>query len=413
MKADDFCKTLCVTYIQQKLERVTRKCERTARMSDNMLSFHVGEKVFYRHHAYQAEMPATICGIVNTPQHIDTVYRITLDLDVSKNEEEVYVYSLRKRTAEEAAVDNESAEGHVVTLNGHVTAPTSPYNMDPVVYERDSYDLLKAIERSYGPDFRIPNTEGLGVPSSPGEKYNFWFRIDGIGKVDFDFIQFDYGVKFVQADASNNFLPLQTIDPLVFDHSRLEDSACAQETNRCFFLHLGVGIGMHPLAFQIAYRKYATLKIANSEPDDICVMASQSVLDRDEFVDCMALASLWPKEFDEYQILIVNLDRDGLFNQQQGFTHMRAPIERLIDRSGGKDAWLGKDIVVTLQCGHFTFLKPTGENIIDHPVDTMLEYARKGGFQIASPMDFFFQMDEERISLVELLAEFLRTNSYK
>ena len=188
---------------------------------------------------------------------------------------------------------------------------------------------------------------------------------------------------------------------------RVETSACMQEINRCFFLHLGVGVGLHPLAFEIAYRKFAKMVIEKSEPDDVCVMASQSVLDRDEFVDCMALASMWPTEFDEYQILIVNLDQDGHFNVNQGFTHFRPPHTRMVDQHTG--GWLGKDIVLTLQGGHFTYLEPTGLDIVDHPVDTMLEWARRGNFQIATPMDFFAPSfaAEDRISLVQLLADLL------
>lgn len=236
--------------------------------------------------------------------------------------------------------------------------------MDPNVYEKDCLDILRAIEPYYGKEFGIHNGEGGGIPKNPGERFNFWYIIEG-NRVDFDFIQYDYGVKFIQADPQNNFLPLDTIDNDMFNHDRLENSACIQETNRCFFLHLGVGIGLHPIAFEIAYRKHARQLLASVEADDLNVLASQSVLDRDEFVDCMALASLWPREFDEFQILIVNLDREGSFNQHQGFTHIRAPLSQYIDRNGN---WKGKDIVLTLQAGHFTYLVPTGENIRNRPV---------------------------------------------
>ncbi len=94
-----------------------------------------------------------------------------------------------------------------------------------------------------------------------------------------------------------------------------------------------------------------------------------SVMDRDQFVDCMALASLWPREFDEFQILVVNLDREGSFNVHQGFTHIRAPQSRYVDKNG---YWKGKDIVLTLQCGHFTHLVPIGENIRDRPVSKLI-----------------------------------------
>ena len=106
-------------------------------------------------------------------------------------------------------------------------------------------------------------------------RFNFWFVIEN-NRVDFDFIQYDYGVKFIQADPQNNFLPLDSIDDNIFDHRRLEKSACIQETNRCFFLHLGVAIGLHPMAFEIAYRKHAELLLASIEEDDLNFLASQS-----------------------------------------------------------------------------------------------------------------------------------------
>lgn len=399
IKSDPGSNSLCVTYIQQKLERVTRVCENLA----DTPVFREGDKVLYKATGYDEEMPAVITGVVRIPHNIDTTYKITLDNSPIYEEMEVYVYCLRHRTPE----DDERLTGTYDVISGTPTIKVTPaFDMNPQIYEMDSLDILRAIEVYYGPNFEIHAGQGGGIPSNQGEKFNFWYNIEG-KRVDFDFIQYDYGVKFIQADSQNNFLPLEAIDTEKFDHNRLEKSACVQETNRCFFLHLGVGIGLHPIAFEIAYRKQATQLLNRIDDDDLNVLASQSVLDRDEFVDCMALASLWPREFDEFQILIVNLDRDGTFNAHQGFTHIRAPTSQFVDPRTGD--WKGRDIVLTLQSGHFTFLVPTGDNIRDRPVNTMLDYARKGNFTIATPMELFTPSFEEvdRVSLINLLREFL------
>jgi hypothetical protein len=82
---------------------------------------------------------------------------------------------------------------------------------------------------------------------------------------------------------------------------------------RCFFLHLGYAVGMHPFALMVAYRKIATR--FKTEPPASSTEAKDnftafngdplnSVLSRGEYVDCMALAAVWPTEFDQYQVLI-------------------------------------------------------------------------------------------------------------
>jgi hypothetical protein len=72
-------------------------------------------------------------------------------------------------------------------------------------------------------------------------------------------------------------------------------------------------------------------------------------------------------------------------------------------------AWLGKDIVLTLQFGHFNLCEPIGENIVDRPIDTILEKAVRGDFSISRPMDFFEPSfaESERVSLMQTLENLL------
>jgi len=101
---------------------------------------------------------------------------------------------------------------------------------------------------------------------------------------------------------------------------------------------------------------------------------------RDYYVDFLALAAVFPVELEDVQILIVNLNDNSAFNIQQGFTHLRKPNSKYVDPKTG--AWTGRDVILTLQNGHFTLLKPTGESILDHPIDTILASARERGDSI-------------------------------
>lgn len=191
---------------------------------------------------------------------------------------------------------------------------------------------------------------------------------------------------------------------------------------RCFFLHLGVAVGIHPFALMIAYRKLGAYLLANppaetTETKDNFIAFNEdplrSVHTRGEFVDCMALAAIWPKEFDDYQVLIVNLDHSGSFNPQQGFTHIRPPTAGLVDSEGN---WKGKDILLTLRSGHFTLITPTEDALMEHPIAALLASANR----LASPLPVaqpYFTLypelfplqfhDNYRVSIVDTLQTFL------
>jgi hypothetical protein len=71
----------------------------------------------------------------------------------------------------------------------------------------------------------------------------------------------------------------------------------ALETNRCFFVHLGVALNIHPFALQVAFRYFAIQKIQSSSKDDICREVLESVNEYAGFVDAYSLCFLWPIEF--------------------------------------------------------------------------------------------------------------------
>ena len=67
---------------------------------------------------------------------------------------------------------------------------------------------------------------------------------------------------------------------------------------------------MHPLALTVAFRQMARQMFSdsNNEPD----YALQSVVDYNVFLDVNILAQIWPRELDDYQILIINLNEEGI-----------------------------------------------------------------------------------------------------
>ena len=79
-------------------------------------------------------------------------------------------------------------------------------------------------------------------------------------KYTYDFVQEDYGVIF------KDFLNDRFIGSVGVD-SKGNSLVCCLESNRCFFLHLGVGIGIHPFALQSLFR-ISAMDIL-SKPDDI------------------------------------------------------------------------------------------------------------------------------------------------
>lgn len=64
-----------------------------------------------------------------------------------------------------------------------------------------------------------------------------------INNKSYIFIQDDFHVSFLP------FMPFLTLE--------LQMDKCAIETNRCFFLHLGVAVGVHPYLLQTAFRFFA------------------------------------------------------------------------------------------------------------------------------------------------------------
>ncbi len=186
----------------------------------------------------------------------------------------------------------------------------------------DVNGILTCIRRSY-PDFRIHDSRFFNHQRS--------LQIGSL-----DFVEFDYGIAF---------------GPFLhgFD-DRLLNSSAALETFRCFFLHLGVGTGIHPFALQEMFRHHCHTIIDDipEESRAIYEESIQSVLNRmtvgddNNFVDSHVLTACWPVEFDQVRVLIVN-------------HHIDPPQCTLFDPSNDPSSQRS-EVVLRLHGGHYTAL---------------------------------------------------------
>eukprot|EP01039_Chlorochromonas_danica_P010872 gene10874-12084_t len=139
----------------------------------------------------------------------------------------------------------------------------------------------------------------------------------------------------------------------------------ALEVNRCFFIHLGIAVGVHPFLLQSAFRLFANEALRNT---DIWYQELlQSVLARGGFVDANVLCFLWPVEFDDCRLLFIsNPSTKPIFSE---FTYS----------NNAK-----KEVIILCEREHFTLLRPTqqhsGQGIRE--IDHILAQATAAGMTV-------------------------------
>jgi hypothetical protein len=106
-------------------------------------------------------------------------------------------------------------------------------------YERDIQFALRSIAADF-PRFLLGNKVPEPVIG------NYWVKFKGPGKLRMDFDLLDYGISFAPF-CTRDFLPSLSAE----DHKRLMETAAMRESFRCFFLHLAVELGVHPVALQV------------------------------------------------------------------------------------------------------------------------------------------------------------------
>ena len=106
-------------------------------------------------------------------------------------------------------------------------------------YARDMQFALRAIAADF-PRFQ------LGEKLPKVQKSDYWVTFNKSSGLRMDFDRFDYGINFAPF-CTPEMLPSLSAD----DHKRLMDTAAMRESFRCFFLHLAVELGVHPVALQV------------------------------------------------------------------------------------------------------------------------------------------------------------------
>jgi hypothetical protein len=92
-------------------------------------------------------------------------------------------------------------------------------------------------------------------------------------KRQYNFTQKDFGISF------RKVLGPEYVGSLIREN--IEDVRlmhCVNETNRCFYMHLGIGLGIHPFALQALFR-YAAADVLSRPDDEKCQLFGTSIYD--------------------------------------------------------------------------------------------------------------------------------------
>ena len=127
---------------------------------------------------------------------------------------------------------------------------------------------------------------------------------------------------------------------------QLQISRSAVETNRCFFLHLGIGISVHPFLLQTVFRYLTNKLLLESDADDWSLRQDilPSVTAYSGLVDANAFMWLWLEEFRPYRVCVLSGSQEK-------------PILSTF-RTRGSDPKDNQDLLLHCDGQHFTLLRP-------------------------------------------------------
>ena len=211
------------------------------------------------------------------------------------------------------------------------------------------------------------------VRDSRPANYRLWFKV-GAGTSEFWFDQKDIGVSY------RDLLSLCGVPAEVLTDP-LRGKVCAEESNRCFFLHLGLATGLNPFLLQACFRRESrrllresacTLEAAqkayerapkDTDPQiadanrlaDVAsslAMASpdylfEPVIQKSSLVDLEVLTHIWPVELAGFRICVVPMDCGGRLDAIICYTPSNSAHYSQDDEF---DRWTGKDISLLKQC---------------------------------------------------------------
>eukprot|EP01041_Mallomonas_annulata_P004243 gene4243-8439_t len=214
--------------------------------------------------------------------------------------------------------DNESSIIDTSNANNtelYPSIPSTVFNIEPEISNRYlgvSVADLEISRRLRLHGFYIPPPQSTHFELALGHgNLNFNFN----GKNPFSFMKDDFHASF------SSFL----LDIPV----ELQLAKSAIEANRCFFLHLGVALDIHPFVLQTVFRNREFLP---------------SVLQYAGFVDANVLTYLWFTEFSHVRICLVSGDSN-------------APIISCFSEKGRDKSQL-HDVILHCNGSHFTLLRP-------------------------------------------------------
>jgi hypothetical protein len=113
------------------------------------------------------------------------------------------------------------------------------------------------------------------------------------------------------------------------------------------------------------------------------------------------LLPIWPKEMDEFRVLVCKLNEYGSLEHYTLFE----------PKDGPRDAhgqWAGKDVIMTNQFGHFCVLKPRDESD-KNPITLLLATAHSAAAQhgTTEPLVYHVEYPESRYSVAKVAASIL------
>ena len=107
-------------------------------------------------------------------------------------------------------------------------------------------------------------------------------------------------VNFIKDDFHISFMPFLRRLP-----ADMQVCRSANEANRCFFLHLGVALRLHPFALQLAFR-HLTSCVLSKSTSEMEKIVLPSVQEYAGFVDANSLRFLWPREMNRFRICVIS-----------------------------------------------------------------------------------------------------------
>jgi hypothetical protein len=183
----------------------------------------------------------------------------------------------------------------VIVLPEASQAATGP--TDWSTYGSDMNKILSSIA------LRCPQfTISPGMLPDNGKESTF--TIGKGGSPSLHFVEIDHGLSF------KPFFGDKTSACNEQERETLLRTSAMCETNRCFFIHLGVALGIHPIAIQAIFRDYSDVLLTRiglalsqktSEDDQrldavtLTVESLQSVLKHNDLIDAPVLSALWPQ----------------------------------------------------------------------------------------------------------------------